>query len=112
MIDVEAAFAEAFNGDLMSIPVSGRRQAADAIFEWLSFTAEKKPVSDLADRLTAWRKRIDVLAENVQLSYAKGSLVVNATGDADTTLRLLERGSDWFLPYDGVREKLAAALLG
>lgn len=99
----QAAFDEAL--------ASSRSKITEALFGWLSFTARKKSVDDLPFRLEQMRKRIEVLAENLELTMEAGKAVVKVTGDGASTLRMLERGTDWFDPAGDVTEMIVGAVL-
>jgi hypothetical protein len=91
---------------------SGQRVLA-ALSTWLVQDARKKELPDLQARMESFRKRIEVLAATVRLAYDtdRSQVVIKTSGDSDATLRLLERGSDWFDPLPGVRDVIAAAIL-
>jgi len=92
---------------------SGRRsEIEERLVAWLDFTARKKPVSDLEQRLEQMRKRIHVLAQSLDINCESGVAVVKASGESDSTLKMLERGTDWFDPADDVTEIIVAAVLG
>ncbi len=73
-------------------------------------------VRKLEDAQTAARcaemcKRFEVLAETFELRVVGGRLVVKASGDAEVTMRLLERGTTWFDPAGDVTGLIAGAVL-
>jgi len=88
----------------------GRDRVNQMLYNWLAFTARKKPLPDLPQRLEDFRKRIRVLADNLVLVMGQNGCVVKATGDAETTLKALERGTDWFDPVAGLTEMVAGAI--
>ena len=88
----------------------GRDRVKDALDSWISFTARKKPVADLEKRLEGFRKRIGALADNLTIEVGQEGYVVRAAGDAESTLRQLERGTDWFDPADNVIEMIVGAI--
>ena len=73
-------------------------------------TARKKPLSDLPKRLEDFTKRIEALASNVQAFYFDGRIVIKATGDSESTFRMLNRGTDWFEPVDNLNNLIAGAI--
>ena len=89
---------------------AARERAYDAVNNWLSFTARKKPAADLEKRLEEFRKRIRALADDFDIEAGQGGYVVKATGDAESTLRKLERGTDWFDPVDNLSEMIVGAV--
>lgn len=70
--------------------------------------ARKKPVPDLPERIEKMHKRISTMVEELQTGYEQAEIVVKVTGSAQTTLRLLERGTDWFEPMPD----LSAEIIG
>lgn len=111
-LNFEAEAEQAINAALdKALNESAQKRVETAVFSWLAFTARKKPVDDLADRLERFRKRIEVLARNVSLSCVAGEIVVRATGDGEITLRMLKRGTDWFDPADDLDGIIAGAIL-
>src|SRR5262245_5315043 len=65
---LEQAFEEAVNNELALLRArEDRDRVADDLFSWLSFTARKAPLSDLPQRLEIMHRRIQRLAENVEL---------------------------------------------
>lgn len=90
---------------------SARERVKDSLTAWVSFTARKKPVANLDQRLEEFCKRIGVLADSIKLAYIEGKLVVSAAGDGETTLRMLERGTDWFDPAANLNDMIAGAIL-
>jgi len=79
----------------------GRDRVLSYLTEWLAGT-RKKQVPDLNQRMEAFRKRIEVLARTFDLTIERGQFVVKASGEAESTLRMLERGTDWFDPIGDV----------
>lgn len=102
------SFAKSF---AEAVTAQARQQVSQSLFNWLSFTARKKAGVDLEARLEEMRKRFDVLAENFQLRYGDGKLVVRVSGDAENTLRMLERGTDWFDPAEDATAIIVGAVL-
>ena len=78
--------------------------------QWLTAT-RTRDVPDLESRLADFRKRIGVLARSVALACVDNQIVVRATGDAETTLRMIKRGTDWFDPAEDVDKLIAGAML-
>jgi hypothetical protein len=102
--DFDRAFREA-------ITPTARKKVQEALDAWLSFTARKKQSANLVQQEEQMRKRFQVLAENFQLHYEHGKLVVKANGDAESTLRMLEHGTYWFDPVQDVTKLIAGAAL-
>ncbi len=88
-----------------------RKNVAEALFDWLLRVAHKKNSADLPQKLEQMRKRFDELANSFELHYQLGKLVVRTSGEAETTLRMLERGTDWFDPANDVTGLIAGAVL-
>lgn len=88
----------------------GRERVQESLYNWLAFTARKKPDVDLAKRLEDFRKRIEVLAENLEVGVGPAGYVVRATGEAETTLRMLEHGTNWFDPAGNLTEMIVGAV--
>lgn len=109
MADIQTALEEGFASAMTD---TSRERVRAALEDWLLTRARKKPLPDLEQRLDDFRKRIGRLARHVKLGYFDGKLVVNATGDGEITLRMLERGTDWFDPADNLTELIAGAILG
>lgn len=112
MNELSQAIDEAISDGLNQLTGADRQRLADHLFTWISFTAVKKPVPDLAERISRMRKRFDELAEQISLGWRDGDFVVKTTGDSEFTLLGLERGTDWFEAYEGVRDSIVAVLLG
>jgi hypothetical protein len=91
---------------------TARQRVAEELFNWLALRARKKDMPDMADRLKEMRKRFEVLADRFELAIERGKLVVRATGEAQATLRMLERGTDWFDPASDAAGLIAGAVLG
>jgi len=89
---------------------AARRRIEEALSHWLAFTARKKPSAGLPKRIEGFRKRIQLLADNLSLGTGPQGIVVRATGDAESTLRQLERGTDWFDPAKNVTEMIVEAV--
>ncbi len=88
----------------------GRERVKDALINWISFTARKRAVPDIAKRLEEFCKRIGVLAAKLIVEVGPEGCVVTVTGDAESTLRQLKRGTDWFDPADNVIEMIVGAI--
>ena len=89
---------------------AARDRVRQALESWISFTAMKKPVPDLNKRLEDFRKRIEVLADGLTLDIGDRGYVVRASGDAEATLRMLERGTGWFNPAGNLTEMIVGAI--
>ena len=94
-----------------SVTDSARQHVSEALFAWLSFIARKKASANLPQQIEEMRKRFVVLANSFELHYVRGKLVVKASGEAENTLRMLERGTDWFDPAPDVTGLIAGAVL-
>lgn len=101
----DAALAEALND-------GGRKRVEDLWTNWISFTARKKPSEKLPKQLEDFRKRLKALADNLVLQMGAQGVVVKATGNDESTWRMLERGTDWFDPTTNVTEKTVEAVFG
>ena len=88
----------------------GRERVRLALDNWLMFTARKRPVPDLPKRLEQFRKQIEVLAEYLTIEIGSEGYVVKTVGDAESTLRQLKRGTDWFDPASDVTEMILGAI--
>jgi hypothetical protein len=88
----------------------GRDRVKKALENWISFVARKRLVPDLDKRLEDFRKRIGVLADNMAVEMSQEGYVVKAAGEAESTLRQLERGTDWFDPAGNVTETIISAI--
>ena len=77
---------------------AARDRVRQVLENWFSFTARKKPLSDLAQRMEDFRKRIGVLADNFELDIGLKGYVVRVSGEAEATWRMLEHGTGWFSP--------------
>lgn len=88
----------------------GRKRVEDAIGNWLAFTARKKPVADLAQRIERFRKRIRAMTESISVEVGPRGYVVKAAGDGQDVLRDLERGTDWFDPAGDLTEMITGAI--
>lgn len=88
-----------------------RQKIAEQLFVWLSFTARKNQDGNLPAHLAEMRKRFISLSEVLELHYRRGKLVVKVSGDAKNTLRMLERGTDWFDPAEDATGLIAGAVL-
>ncbi len=111
---MEEELSKQLDTQLVDVAKGNREEAAkrveQVLNDWLSFT-RKKQTDNLPGKLEQFRKRISVLARNVTIGYREGELVVNATGDGEITLRMLERGTDWFDPADDPSALIAGAIL-
>lgn len=109
--DIQQAVGEALRGSIKIDRTPGMIASVENVLNtWLNATP-KKQVPNLEQLVDDFRKRISVLARSAELDYANGQIVVKATGDAETTLRMLRRGSDWFDPADDVDKLIAGAML-
>ena len=88
----------------------GRDRVKEALENWLVFTARKRQLPDLPKRLEGFRKRIGLLADNLTIEIGPEGYVVKAVGDAESTLRQLKRGTDWFDPAQNVIEMIVGAI--
>ena len=93
--EMEASLSEAF---ARAVTRDARGRVAVSLDRWLSFTARKRTVPDLAERLERMRKRFAALAEDFTLTYRAKAAVVKVSGDAQETWHMLTRGTDWFDP--------------
>jgi len=82
-------------GDALTPPA--REAVARNLYDWL-VRAPKASVDNLEARLEQMRKRIDAMTAGLVVGLDNGELVVTATGDAETVLRMFELGTDWFPP--------------
>lgn len=89
---------------------AARDRVREALDSWISFTAQKKPVPDLDKRLENFRKRIEALATSMTLDIGDEGYVVKASGDAEATLQMLERGTGWFNPAGNLTEMIVGAI--
>ena len=88
----------------------GRERVKEALQNWLVFTARKMPGVDLPKRLEDFRKRIVNLADSLSLEVGQNGYVVRAVGDAEATLKALERGTEWFDPMADVTGNIVGAI--
>lgn len=88
---------------------AGRRRVSEALSNWISFT-QKKAVPDLDKRVAELRKRIEALAASIELDIGPRGYVVKASGDAEATMRMLERGTGWFNPVSNLTETIVGAI--
>ncbi len=86
------------------------KRVSSALVSWLSNTAKKKDVPDLAERLTDWASRIEKMSRELVIKLDGEKVHVFAEGDAHTTLVLLDRGSDWFEGHQDVALEIAKAV--
>lgn len=91
------------------ITAEGRLHVKDVLDTWF-LAVRKKPLPDLQERIDGFRKRIQVLADSFQVAIQDGQFVVKATGDAESTLRAIARGSDWFDPAGDVTVLIIGAV--
>lgn len=100
-------FVDILNQKLTS---QDRASMAQALKDWLSGVARVKPLPDLEERRARMFQRFDKLAEVAELSKVGDNLVVKASGDGETTLKMLENGTDWFDPCENVVMVMISAL--
>lgn len=72
---------------------------------------QKKPVPDAAQRTERLQDRMRLMAQNIQLGFVNGRLVVKVDGSSESLMKELRRGTDWYVPWDKVDETLLAAVL-
>jgi hypothetical protein len=90
---------------------SEKRDAlAKGLKDWLANTARKKDSMHLASYIQEFNRRIDVMAETLELEVVDGKPVVKALGSNDATLKALERGTNWFDPCEDVVSVMISAL--
>lgn len=106
----EAVLAWMKSSALQALEDRGRERVKEALQNWLVFTARKKPDVDLSQRLEDFRKRIGILADTLTLEVGQNGYVVRAVGDAETTLKALERGTEWFDPMVNLTENVVGAV--
>jgi hypothetical protein len=87
-----------------------RQEMARNLQDWLAVTARKKPLPDLENRMQRMNERMAVLAERATFVKEDEEIVVKAAGEADETLKMLERGTDWFDPCESVVSVMISAL--
>jgi hypothetical protein len=83
------------------------KKVAAELSRWLVEEARKKDLPDLQDRLTDMLQRIEKLARSLVFKLDGTYVYVWANGDAQATLTLLDRGSDWFVGHPNLSLKLA-----
>lgn len=76
-----------------------QQRVAESFFQWLAGEATKKPVPDLAERLTGMQAKLRIMAAGLKVEMVMGAPVVSASGDSHSTWCLLKRGSSWFEPH-------------
>jgi len=79
--------------------------------EWLQERARLKPVPNLQDNIVGMEKKLRKMAENLEIEFVEGKLVIRSDAESMTLLRLLRRGSSWFDPHPGVDETILFALI-
>jgi hypothetical protein len=109
--DIRELVANAIHGQIQVAHTRQVTARVDAALNLWLVQVRKKNVPNLEQRMMDFRKRIGVLAAKVELAYSEGRIVVKATGDADTTLRMIKRGTDWFDPADDADKLIAGAML-
>ena len=87
-----------------------RETVVSAVMEGFE-SLEKKGVPDLDARLRDIEDKVRKLAENVELGFVNGRLVVKVAGSSESLIKQLRFGSDWFEPWPKVDEVLLAAIL-
>lgn len=107
-----AAIQRSFEAQFFKLSDDPERQekVADKLYTWLVTKARKKPVPDLQSKLEDWRKRLDHLAENLEIKFEKDKLVVKSAGSAEDTLKRLRLGSDWFDGSPDILEMVVSGL--
>lgn len=103
MTDIEQDIVRAIERDLIkdNLTDEARDRVQTVLTEWLAGT-RKKPSTNIDTRIEGFRKRIEVFAREFRLVMEGGRIVVRASGEAESTLRMLERGTDWFDPMGDV----------
>ena len=74
-------------------------------------TMRKKPVADLAERITVLQVQVQKMVEDLSVEFVRGALVVRATGSAEALLNQFRRGSSWFDPEPKIDNIIVAATL-
>lgn len=91
------------------------RKQQDAVvanfMSWFQEGARLKQVPDLQDRLAAMEKKLRKMAENLEIEFVEGKLVIRSDAESMTVLNQLRRGSSWFDPHPGVDEAIMFALI-
>jgi len=106
------AFAEAVNG-VMERRLDDKAQRNLVVTALLAGFAnlQKKPVPDMAKRLTEIEGRMRLMVENVKLGFVNGRLKVKVVGSSESLMKELRHGTDWYAPWDKVDETVLAAIL-
>lgn len=87
-----------------------RKLIAEGLKGWIINDARKKVVLDLPELIVDFGKRIDRMVENLDIQIVDNKPVVKAVGSGETTLRALERGTNWFDPCDDVVSVVISSL--
>lgn len=87
-----------------------RRFIAESLKTWLRDDARKKPREDIMLLVDEFGKRIDKMAEDLDIQIVDGKPVVTAMGLGRDTLRALERGTNWFDPCSDVVSVVISSL--
>ena len=87
-----------------------RKFIAESLKAWLRDDARKKPRADQLLLIEEFGKRIDKMAEDLEIQIVDGKPVVKALGSGQDTLRALERGTNWFDPCEDVVSVVISSL--
>src|SRR6266481_6761412 len=109
MFDIQKFTGELIDESMEHSIKLHRPQLKKQLMTWL-IKAKKRPVSDLDQRMNKMNKRINDLVEAMHVRYQKGKLVIEADGSAETTLKMLEFGSDWFEPHNALLGEVISAM--
>lgn len=101
------ALNEDFKQRLRDDEQKGR--VVEALYTWLINVARKKQVPDMDARCEAMKKEFEALVEVLEVKIEKGKWVVKAAGSAESTMKKLRLGTDWF---DGSPDVLEVVLTG
>lgn len=101
---LEADFEQRFRDEAQ------RAKIASALYTWLANVARKKPLPDLDQRLKDFKVEIDRAVENMEVRIVDGKWVVKVAGSAESTLKKLRLGTDWFVGTDDVLELVLTGL--
>jgi hypothetical protein len=96
---------------LFTISTEQRQAVVNYFMDWFNHGVRLSPVPDLAGRIARMEKKLRKMAENLEVSLQRGSLVVKSDADSLVLLTLLRRGSAWFEPHPNVDAAIMAALL-
>jgi hypothetical protein len=88
---------DAMLSEALSLTADIRKTLALEISGWLD-RSHKRTIDNVDQRLIEMRKRIQSMCTRLELVAEDGRVVVKASGDAETVLRMLELGTDWFPP--------------